>query len=229
MRLVFLSALALAGCSTGPTAQPLARVAPAPPPRDDGKPAQGGQGGGAHAAALEQLKSAPLGGRVDKQNSVRIKLPDPEHWMRVKFWGVPSLVGFRYGKDHHAIVAAYVTHVDDNTAPNACVKSFEAWAKPWVDAFDVEIAYEPPKAVIWKGMMADINAVMAKTATIAARDTYAAAYATYPAWKGACLVFGVAVPARDEVQRAKDVRDRFVREVLPFVEVTATEEPKERY
>jgi len=39
---------------------------------------------------------------------VRVGLPDADHWMRVKFWGVKSLVGFRYGKDHHAIVAGFI-------------------------------------------------------------------------------------------------------------------------
>ncbi|MGA7119021.1 MAG: hypothetical protein WBY94_02940, partial [Polyangiaceae bacterium] len=88
-------------------------MAPAPPPKDDGTAAQGGGGGAEHAAALEQLKVGVLGWRIDRQNSVRLQLPDPEHWTRVKFWGLKSLVGFRYGKDHHAIVAAFVVHVDD--------------------------------------------------------------------------------------------------------------------
>ncbi len=55
-----------------------------------------------------------------------------------------------------------------------------------------------------------------------------AAYATYPAWPGACLVMGVAVPSRDELERAKAVRDRFVAEVLPTVKVSK-DEPKEMY
>jgi hypothetical protein len=40
---------------------------------------------------------------------------------------------------------------------------------------------------------------------------------------------GVAVPARDELERAKAVRDRFANDILPRVQVTAAEEPKERY
>src|SRR5436309_1949063 len=69
----------------------------------------------------------------------------------------------------------------------------------------------------------------ARTATLAMSDDYAVAYATYPAWKGACLVVGAAVPARDEPQRARAVRDRFVREVLPKIEITKDEEPKDRF
>jgi len=54
------SGAVLGGCSAGTTPAPTAPVAAAPPPKDDGSASQGGVGGGAHAAALEQLKIAPL-------------------------------------------------------------------------------------------------------------------------------------------------------------------------
>ncbi len=215
------------GCSSSAGAGRPAMAAP--PPKDDGKPAEGGKGGSGHAAALEQLKIGATEGRADKQNSIKVPLPDASNWMRVKFWGVPSLVGFRYGKDHHALVAAFITHVEDNTVQGACAASFEAWAKPWLTAFEVEIRHDPPLAVMWNRQVIDVDSVYAKTATLASHESFAVAYATYPAWKGACLVLGVAVPGRDEEQRALEVRDRFAREVLPRVEVTAKEEPKERY
>jgi hypothetical protein len=233
-RTVSLAALGVAlgvgssACSAAPAAHPQP-VAPAPPPKDDGTPAHGGLGGIEHAAALEQLKVGALGGRVDRQNSVRVDLPDADRWMRVRFWGVKSLVGFRYGKDHHAIVAGFILHVDDETAPGICSATFEHWAQPWVDSFEVSIEHEPPKAVPWSGKIADIDSLVATTATLGDRDQYAVAYATYPAWKGACLVLGVAVPSRNDLERAKAVRDRFVSEVLPTVQVLVPEEPKERY
>jgi signal transduction histidine kinase len=89
-------------------------VPAAAPPKDDGSAAQGGGGGTAHAAAMEQLKIGKLEAKADKQNSVRLPLPDGSNWTRVKFWGVPSLVGFRYGKDHHAIVGGWIIEVEDN-------------------------------------------------------------------------------------------------------------------
>jgi hypothetical protein len=227
------AAIAVLGCSSGANSLgalvPIAHVAPAPPPKDDGKAAKGGEGGGAHSGALEQLRQASAGPRVDKQNSMRIWLPDAARWTRVKFWGVPTLVGFRYGKDHHAIVAGFITHVEDNLEPGACEKSFHEVAMPWLESFEVEVQYEPATSVHWEKHSADITSITAKTATLAEHDTYAAAYAMYPAWKGACLVVGVAVPARDDLARAKEVRDRFVREVFPKLEVTAPHEPKERF
>jgi hypothetical protein len=234
-------ALACAGCSTAAAATPQRAVAPAPPPKDDGSTAQGAKGGGSvHSAALEQLKVAPIASRRDKQNSVAVPLPDAPHWTRVRFLTVPSLVGFRYGKDHHAIVAAFVTHVEDNGAPGACNKSFESWAQPWVDAFDVELAHDPPTAFSWSPPPAsskapktiaivDVDPLMAKTATVLARDTYAAAWAAYPAWTKACLVVGVAVPAHEDLPRARAVRDRFVAEVFPKLTVLGTTEPPKRF
>ncbi|OJY31536.1 MAG: hypothetical protein BGO98_16025 [Myxococcales bacterium 68-20] len=239
-------ALVAAGCSTASGAQPSRPVAAASPPKDDGKQAQGGTGGDSHSAALEQLKVAPITRKPDRQNAVHVPLPDAEHWTRVRFLTLKSLVGFRYGKDHHAIFAGFVTHVDDNSVQGACNKSFEQMAAPWVDAFEVELKHEPPVAFTWsapqppvpsgsappvkKISIVDVDPLRAKTATVLARESYEAAWAAYPAWgEKACLVLGVAIPARDDPQRARAVRDRFLQEVFPKVAVTSHEEPKERY
>jgi hypothetical protein len=229
-RVAFLVAcLASSACSSAVPARPPGSVRAAPPPKDDGNAANGGQGGLEHAEALEQLKAGKLEWRNDRQDSIHLLLPDAPHWTRVKFWGVKTLVGFRYGKDHHAVVAADVIHVDDETAPGACSKAFEQWAQPMVDAFEVALEHDPPKAIAWTGKIVDIDVLVATTATLGVRDQYAVAYGTYPAWKGSCVVLGIAVPARDELDRAKAVRDRFAAEVLPKVEVRGKDEPKERY
>jgi hypothetical protein len=210
-------------------------VAAAPPPKDDGTSAAGGRAGVEHAAALEELKAARFGWVVDRQRSVRLALPDAVHWMRVKFWGMKSLAGFRYGRDHHAVVGAIVlpvpvdpkSGVADETAPGVCGKVFETWAQPYVDAFEVAIEHEAPRAATWNGKIAEIDALVARTATLGVHDEYAVAYGAYPAWPGECLLLGVAVPARDEIERAKAVRDRFAAEILPKVVVTAKTAPTE--
>jgi hypothetical protein len=222
--------LLLGGCSSAAGAPAKAvPVVAAPPPKDDGAAAKGGQGGGSHAAALEQLKTAPLGARDDKQGSLRVPLPDGERWTRVKFWGLPSLVAFRYGKDHHAIVGGFVTHVADHTVQGACPKSFEAVAQPWVDAFEVGLKHEMPQAFAWQRHIVDVDSLVAKTATLMDHDEYAGAYAAYPVWKDACLILGVAIPGRGEIERAKAVRDRFVTEVFPKLEILLKDEPKDRF
>jgi hypothetical protein len=239
--LLLLLALGAAACSTAHAATSPKNVAPAPPPVDDGNAAQAGAvGGDGHSAALEQLKVAPLVPRADKQNSVLVPLPDAEHWTRVRFLTLPSLVGFRYGKEHHAIAGGVVTHVPDNSAQGACSKSFEDWAKPLIEAFDVEIAHDPPSAFSWTVpqpdpkapktiAIVDVDNLTAKAATLLIHDRYEVAWSSYPAWPGACLTIGVAVPVLNDQPRARAVRDRFAAEVLPKVIVTSTTEPKERY
>lgn len=235
----FLLTAACGACSSATPASAPRPILAASPPKDDGQSAQGGAGGDAHSAALEQLRVAHIAARPDKQASVLVPLPDAEHWTRVRFLTVPSLVGFRYGKEHHAIVAGFVTHVDDNSVTGACNKSFEGWAQPWIDAFEVEVKHEAPTAFAWSPpapsatprviSIVDVDPVFAKTATVLSRESYSAAWAAYPAWAKACLVVGVAIPARDDEGRARAVRDRFLSDVFPKIAVTSLTEPKERY
>ncbi len=79
------------------------------------------------------------------------------------------------------------------------------------------------------GPVARAEELLSGAVSAAACESYAAAWAAYPAWDKACLIVGVAVPARDDEARARDVRDRFVKEVLPHVVVTTPVEPKDRY
>lgn len=178
---------------------------------------------------MQQLLETPYELRNDKTKTIGVLLPDSDHWTRVRFWGVKSVVGFRYGREHHAIAGAFTVEVPKDAPTGACSKAFEAWADPWVRAFEVEMEHEPPQAVVWRGDVAEIDSLVARTATLAARDEYAAAYGSYPAWPGTCLIVGVAVPARGDLYRAKAVRDRFVKDVLPKVEILSKEPPKELY
>jgi hypothetical protein len=218
----------LGGCTTHVTAPPAVVVA-APPPKDDGKASNLSPGGMSHSAALEELKLAPLFPMIDKQHTFRILIPDARHWTRVKFYGLPSLFGLRYGKEHHAVVGATIQHVDGDASLAECSKAFEAWGAPWLDAFDVDVARDPVVTVPWKGGEAEIHTSYAKAASLLVHDGFAVAYGAYPAWKGACLVVGIAVPAHDDEGRAKAARDRFARDVLPRVVVVGNEEPKGRY
>jgi hypothetical protein len=216
------------GCAVRATPPTTAEVVASPPPKDDGSASDLRAGGPAHSAALEELTVAPLLGVVDRQRSIRLPVPDARHWTRVRFLGVPSLLGLRYGKDHHAVIGATVQRVDPDAPLEACSLAFEAWGAPLLDAFDVDVDREPVDTFSWRHEHGELHRSYAKTASLMVRDGYAVAYATYPAWKGACLVVGIAVPARDDEPRARAVRDRFAKEVLPHVLVLARIEPKGR-
>jgi hypothetical protein len=215
------------GCSAHAPPPPSVVVA-APPPKDDGKASDLAPGGITHSTALEELKVGPLLGMMDKQRTFRILVPDARHWTRVKFFGLPSIMGLRYGKEHHAVIGATIQQVDPEAPLSACSVAFEAWGAPWLDAFDVDVAREPVETIPWRHEQAEVHVSYAKTASVMVHDGFAVAYAAYPAWKGACLIVGIAVPARDDEPRARAVRDRFAKEVLPRVVVIAKEEPKGR-
>ena len=220
-------------CAAKPPPAPVV-VKPAPP-ADDGKAAKGGSGGEEHYAALEQLRTAALSTRTDKQDSVAVDLPDGEHWTRVRFWTVKSLFGFRYGKEHHAIVGGYVLKVPDNRAPGACTKAFEAWARPWVETFDVDVKRERDVDFSWlratgdKPITLTTHRLAAETSVLAMNDVYKGTYVGFPAWEGGCLIVGVAVPERGDAVRAEAVRERMANEVLPKVRILTAKEPPEVY
>lgn len=215
------------GCTSTP--QPIAQVSAKAPPKDDGTASKGGNGGLEHAASLEQLKAGTLVLREDQQRSIRFPLPDGANWTRVKFWSVKSLVGFRYGKEHHAIGGAFITHTEGPHTVEACRASFEKWATPYMEAFEVELEKSPSVPFTLAGQPAEVEVVLAKTATIIDHEQYAAAFAILPAWNNACIIAGIAVPARGEVARAIAVRDRLANEILPKIEVLAKTEPKDLY
>jgi hypothetical protein len=228
-----LAATLVLGCGghVPPPTVPTVQVAASSPPKDDGKSSAGAEGGLVHSAALEELKVGPLGAIIDKQRTLRLLVPDARHWTRVKFFGIPTLLGLRYGKDHHAVIGVTVQHYDPDAALPACAKAFEDWGASWLDAFDVDLTREDPTTLPWRSGEAgeaELHRSYAKAASIAVRDGFAVAYATYPAWKGACVIVGIAVPARDDEARAREVRDRFAQEVLPRVLILAREEPKGR-
>jgi len=204
-------------------------VAPQSPPEDDGLPSQETQGGLEHAQALEELGVAPLGWALDHQHSIRVMLPDAPHWLRVRLWTVKTLVTFRYGKDHHALVAGAVLHVPNENAPQACTQAVENRAQKWIDAFSIVISHDRPQAFPWDGKIVDVDPFVATIATLGNHEQYAAAYATFPAWPGACLILGVTIPSRGELTRAKAARDRFVRDVFPKVQLLAQKEPPQAY
>jgi hypothetical protein len=49
------------------------------------------------------------------------------------------------------------------------------------------------------------------------RKRFSAAYAAYDAYPNACLVFGVAIPWRDQKELAQKVRDRWIKEGVPRI------------
>ena len=227
----------LVACTGAP--KPIARpVAPQSPPHDAGKQSSDPHPAPseAHAAALEQLLVAPVGLRADRQKSINVALPDQPSWRRVRFLGVKSLVGFRYGTEHHAVAGAFILDVKNRT-PETCNAAFEDWIKPWLDLFDVRYDVQKPVGFTWKNSLRPNDApssmaavtVKASTASMLSTETYFATYAIYPAWPDKCLVVGMASTARGEDDRAQKARDRFAADTFGKLEILTEIPPTKSY
>ena len=57
------------------------------------------------------------------------------------------------------------------------------------------------------------------------RRKFSAAYAAYPAYPDACLIFGMAVPWREHEDLARQVRDRWVKEGVPQIRTMTPTRP----
>lgn len=231
-----LPCLGVVACTATP--KPIQHaVAPRSPSRDSGGASKKNDGeADAHAAALEQLTIAPFGSRTDRQKSVKLPLPDMKSWRRVRFLGIKSLVGFRYGTEHHAVAGAFVMDVKNRT-PESCQQAFEDWTKPWLETFEVSFEIGKPVGFTWKNNLKPneptevLSAVTlhASTTSVLAHESYQATYAIYPAWPDKCLVVGMATAARGEEERAKKARDRFAQEVFSKLELTSETAPTKAY
>jgi hypothetical protein len=205
-----VSATAACGCASAPSRQP-----PGAPPTATSisRSEPGGDANDPHEAALTRLAQAPWGWRNDKQDVLHVPMPDWENWKRIRYFGIPSFVGFRYGDDHHAVLAVWIRPADGpNADPASCLTSFEAWGNPTVRSFDVEIGPSTTTTGQWAGGAFVSRSVDAEINSILSHKKYAAAYAAYLMWPGFCTIFGVAVPIRDAADLAHAARDRYVNE-----------------
>lgn len=238
MRAARLIALVLVACGGNPSAPavelPRPRAAVAAPASDDPEPST-------HTLALDKLIGSET--TMRSGNGINIPLPDADGWDDVNFILVPSVVSIQYGKedDFRAILGGFLVRVPNASTPGACARDFEVWAAEWLDAFDVDYKKGrtwagPWTRPLWPGERTDKpippgvmegGDVLGKVATLIARGTYHCAYMAYPAWKDTCLVIGVGIPSRGEDARARALRDRFAREVLPNVTVSASTPPTE--
>jgi hypothetical protein len=174
----------------------------------------GGDADDPHVAALSRLLSEQWGWRNDKQDALHVPMPDWQNWRRIRYYGVPTFVGFRYGDDHHAVLALWVRPIEEGSepTPDACLASFEKWASPTARDFSVELDEGIVTRIPWAHGEVVIKSVEAQINTLFSRKRYSAAYGAYRMWDDTCTIFGVAVPVRGAEELARAVRDRYVKE-----------------
>jgi hypothetical protein len=186
----------------------------------------GGDAVDPHAAALERLLSEPWGQQGDKDQQLNVSLPDAANWKRCRYWGVEHFLGFRYGKDHHAMVVVFVQESEEeHPSSEACLRQFDAWGRPQIRGFEVQFDPFQPHYEKLQDRPFIALAVDGRLSLGFARPQFSAAWAAYTPYPKTCLIAAVAVPWRSTPELAKRVRDRFVVEGFPTLQPLSAERP----
>jgi len=169
--MLMLSALGCAGRVPQPAG--IAKSPESPSPEEPG-----GNAAEPHAAALGRLLFEPWGWRNDKQDALHVPLADWEKWRRVRYYGVPSFVGFRYGDAHHAVSGVWIRPVEpgDDGTVETCLERFESWGAPQAQAFGVDMGEATTSKQRWAKGDVVVRAVDARIDSIFGKRSYAAAY-----------------------------------------------------
>ncbi len=181
----------------------------------------------AHEAALRTLLAAPWGARNDKDDQVHVPTPDWEHWRRVRYWGFEHFTGFKYGKDHHVVAAVFVQDVPAGTPVKSeiCMRRFETWGRPQIKSFDVKFGTFNVKWGRWREQPLMITYVDGQLNYGLSRVEFSGAWAAFPAYPNACLVYAVGIPWRGHGDDARKLRDRWVEEGFAFMDPLTPERP----
>jgi hypothetical protein len=222
--MAILLLLSLSACSK--------REATSTRPRPDTvtKKRPGGNARDPHFAALDRQASQQWGFRMDKDRQARFPLPDPQNWTRVRFGVLPHFTGFRYGKKHHAVTAAFVIPLrkDDPRTSAACVQRFEERARPQVSDLGGEVSDQRIRIETWEGMPLVVRTATGKIDVLFKHYEVAAAWTGYPAYPGECMVYAVVVPWRKHRKLAERVRDNWIENGFKRFEPLTPEAPYRR-
>lgn len=235
-----LSSACGGGAQTAPTTTAAAPPAPTsaapatastPPAAATVTPAEpGGNAADPHEAALTRLLNAPWGARADKGDQIHVPIPDWENWKRVRYFGVEHFVGFRYGDEHHAMALAFVQDLPPGTPvkTDTCMRAFEGWGLPQTHAFDVKFSPFSSHLSKWQNQVLESRSVDGRVNLGFSSPEFSGAWAAYPAYPNACLIFAIAVPWRDHKELAEKLRDRWVNEGFPLLSVLSANKPEKK-
>ncbi len=187
----------------------------------------GGDAPDAHAASLAQMLKGPLGWAGDKDDQVRIMLPDWSHWKRVRYFGFEHLVGFRYGSDHHAISVVLVADTRQGRAPTSetCMRHAETLARPRAREYALETQPIVESRVNWRGKSLVVHSTDGEFPYGFRRISFAAAWIAYPAYESSCLYQVFAAKYEGHPELARKLRDRWIAEAAPQVDIRTTTKP----
>lgn len=172
------------------------------------------------ASALVRLLEEPFGMLRDKDDQVHIELPDSKNWKRVRYRAFEHLVGFRYGEKYHAVTVllANDTRAGRPAESLACIRQVETLARPRARALSVEFGRIDETEIEWRGKHVIIHSVEGAFPWGFKRVAFSAAWAAYPAYEKACLIYGIGIKHDDHPELARQLRDRWILEAVPRVD-----------
>ncbi|MEN9580347.1 MAG: hypothetical protein RJA70_3356 [Pseudomonadota bacterium] len=224
MGLLYLLVLVVSASACAGVTQPPG-VPPSPSSVTRAQP--GGDAHDPHQAALRRQLEQPWHFRLDRDQQLRVPLADSDHWKRVRYWVIDHFTGFRYGEDFHAVNIVIVQDAPHGAPddPAACIRQIEKWARPQLMGFGVQMGPVSATEGVWRGRSVPVRMADAFVDFGFGRTRLSTAWAAYPAYPGACLVFGIAIPWREQPELARQVRARWIREAVPLLEPLTKKRP----
>jgi hypothetical protein len=219
MRHVLLLALAcspsVAACASSPGAPKQPPGAP-PSPVTVTRANPGGDADDPEWAALDRLAREGFATKADRWKTLDVPLMDAKNWRRVTIWGHPTRVSFRYGDEHHAVLALWYTKAEGSDDPASCLERFARAARETARGYGVTVG-EPTilqTSQETRGAPRDVMVQLldGRLESLFKTDEYVGALAAYESWPGTCLLQGFAVVAGTHRDLALRVRDRWLDE-----------------
>jgi hypothetical protein len=93
-----------------------------------------------------------------------------------------------------------------------CLTRAEDWAKPQLDAYGIDVTSVSTTYVKWHKQEIPVRLADAHFDYLFEHHDVSAAWASYPAYPDACLIFGLVVTWDGHPDLAKQVRERWVKE-----------------
>lgn len=180
-----------------------------------------------HWFALQRMLSERIGRRPDRDDQLLVPLPDAGNWKRVRFWLIDHFTGFRYGDDLNAVNVVLVQDVEPGVKPTAesCMKQAERWARPQMQSFDVRMGPIQSRKAEWRGEEIPVRTADALVDYGFGPMQFSAAWAAYPAYTNACLIYAFAVPWGEHRELAQQVRERWIEDGLRKIKPLTDERP----
>ncbi|HTM46054.1 MAG TPA: hypothetical protein VL137_13930 [Polyangiaceae bacterium] len=220
--LAFSAAVGLCiGCATAQAAtEPSTSPAHVDPNKPKGPSSQ-------HALALQRQLKGKWQSQTDKDGLLAVPMVDAKDWERVRFWAIDHFVGFKYGDDLNAlnVVMVFNLSAGEQSNPRTCMRVAEKWGRQRMNDFQIQLGPVSEETARWRKQNILVHRADAQVSIGFGPSKFSVAWAAYPAYEHACLLFAETVPWDGEPALAKAVLDRWSSEGVGRLTPLSSEPP----